>query len=484
MTRASPARHEDPGFSPRELQRRRDAVARAVGDPVVLGGHRTRDRNLPGYGLPFRQDSNFLYLTGCGEPGAAAILVEGALELYLPVAAAEDALWHGPQPSLADRAAASHAARVAPFDAFATRVGELAAQARLATVATADPGVNAMLSALCGVELRFGQQMGDPRLAQALWTLRRRKSGEEVAAMRAAVVASVQAHLAVAALSRPGAPERSLVAAWEAICAAQGMSPGYDTILTRRGEVLHHHGHDGTLASGDLLLVDAGAELGAAWGSWQGYGADLTRTWPVGGWQGRARAAYEVVLAAWNAAVAAARPGVRYRALHDAAAIEIASFLCSEGIVRVDPDDAVAMGLHGLFFPHGVGHLLGLDVHDLESFGDVAAYEPGAARPRVLGSRSLRLDLLLEPGHVVTIEPGFYAVPAILMDRDLRSRWRDVVDWSRAEAWTGLGGIRIEDDVLVTRDGVEVLSGALPRRPQEVEAMTGRGLDLAAAIGL
>lgn len=468
-----------------EFQRRRDAVCAATQRPIVLLGPGVRDRNLPGYGLPHRASSDVLYLTGCGEVGAGAILVDGRLELFLPVAEPGDALWHGPAPSLESRAEGTFAAVVRPRDELEDRVRELLADGPLATVASADPAANETLAWWSGRALEFGKAPGDDDLVDALCALRRRKSEPELAAMREAVRVSTQAHLAVAAACRAGVHERALAGLFEAVLANQGCTPGYGTILTQHGEILHCHDQVAALADGSLLLVDAGAELGPSWGPGNGYGADLTRTWPVSGrFDPRQRAAYDAVHAAWQAAVDLLRPGVRYRAAHDAAALVLARFMRDEGILRISPEAAVERGAHGLFFPHGVGHLLGLDVHDLEAYGDRAAYAPGLRRPDVFGSRFLRLDMPLEPGFVVTIEPGFYAVPAILHDPVLRERFGADVDWGRAEAWLGFGGIRIEDDVCVTETGAEVLSADLPRSASGVEAAVGVGADWADLLGL
>lgn len=473
------------GFDAAEFQRRRSAVSAAVGRPVVLLGGEPMPRNLPGYGYPFRQGSDFLYLTGCSEPGAAAILDDGRLTLFLPTPGEGDALWHGETPDLQTRAAPCHADDVQDSAALEQAVMDVVAGGGIAALAGPDPRRNETLSWWAGVPLQFGSESGDDALVDVLCTLRRKKSAAEIAAMRTATQISVEAHLAVAAAARPGVTERSLAALLQAVFAARGAEPGYGTILTRRGEILHCHDHAGTLGAGDLLLVDAGAELGPGYGNQTGYGADLTRTWPVSGsFEGRQRAAYDAVLAAWQAAVDLCRPGVRYRAVHDAAAAVIARFLIDEGVLRVGVDEAVARGLHGLFFPHGVGHLIGLDVHDLEAYGDRGAYPPGQERADIFGTRFLRLDLPLEPGFVVTIEPGFYAVPAILDDPGLRERFGSAVDWPRAESFLGLHGIRIEDDVAITDGEPDVLSAGLPRDPDAVAAAVGVGPDYGALLGL
>lgn len=460
-------------ITPAHFADRRRRLSRLVEGPVLLGGIGDRARNLPMNLLPFRQDSHFLYLTGCDLPGAAALIEGGRLTLFLPYPDEDDALWHGPGPTPEARGAAWGADAVRPIEELEAAVSGLP----VLTLAVSDPAVNARLSAITGRPLRFGREPGDLPLVDAMIALRRAKAPEELDAMRAAATLTVEAHRAAMRATRPGVSERALAALFEGYLAARGATTGYSTILTQRGEILHNHDHNGILEAGRLLLLDAGAELPS------GYGADLTRTWPVSGrFEPRQRAAYEAVLEAQRAAIAACRPGVRYRAVHDAASLVLARFLADEGLIRVAPEVAVEIGAHALFYPHGTGHHLGLDVHDLEAFGDRPSYPPGQGRPAQFGTRNLRLDLPLEVDWVVTIEPGFYVVPEILADATLHAALGDAIDWERARGWIGFGGIRIEDDVRITAEGTEVLSAALEREPAEVEALVGAGIDLREAL--
>jgi Xaa-Pro aminopeptidase len=342
----------------------------------------------------------------------------------------------------------------------------------------ADEARNREAEAWTGTRLRFGVLPGDEALVDAVIALRRTKEPEELDELRRAARLTADAHRLVMRATRPGVHERSLATLFEAYFAARGATLGYATILTQRGEVLHNHDHDAVCAAGRLLLLDGGGEVDT------GYGADVTRTWPVSGrFEPRQRAAYEAVLEAQAASLALCRPGVRWRAVHDASSLVLARFLLDEGLLRgTTAEDAVARGAHALFFPHGVGHLLGLDVHDLEDFGDRPAYPPGVGRPDQFGTRYLRLDLPLEPGWVVTVEPGFYVVPAILADPTLRERFADLVDPDVVARWAGFGGIRIEDDVAITADVPEVLTAAAPKRIEDLEAEVGAGTSLEALL--
>lgn len=450
------------------FRRRRAQLVTRVPGPILLVGTGERCRNLPMNKLPFRQDSSFLYFTGCTVPGAAALLVDGRCELFLPEPDPDEPLWHGTRPTLS--------AEQRGVDALlaATALVDRAAPLRPRTLAVPDDARTALAARISGSTLAYGSarpsEQGDEALVDAVISLRRAKEPAEIAEIREAARITALAFRAVTRATRPGSHERSLWALFEAILRMGDCTTGYDTILTQSGEILHNHDHDRELSAGRLLLLDGGGEVAS------GYGVDITRTWPVSGrFDTQQKAAYEAVLEAELASIARCTVGTRYREVHDTSSLVLARFLCDEGLVRGTPEAAVESGAHALFFPHGVGHLLGLDVHDLENFGDRPAYSPGVGRPEPFGTRNLRLDLPLEAGWVVTIEPGFYVVPAILHDPELRARFRDQVDFDRAAQWIGFGGIRIEDDVLVTPTGPEVLTSAVPKRLVEIEALVGTG---------
>ena len=452
-------------ISPAEHRARRAELSRRVDHPVLLMANGVRARNLPMNALPWRQDSSFLYYTGCDLPDAGALIEDGALTLYLPEVGPDDALWHGPSPTNDERAQALGADAWRPITELETR----ARAAKPLVLAVGDTEVNRRVTDWTGVPLVFGSQNGSDALIDAIIAQRRVKSDAELDAMRVAARHSKAAHEAVIAATRPGTHERTLNALFTAVLAARGCTTGYGTILTQRGEVLHNHHHDGRCESGRLMLLDGGGEVPS------GYGVDITRTWPVSGtFTARQRAAYEAVLEAQLASIEACREGTWYREAHDASSAVIARFLADEGLLRCAPEDAVQMGAHALFFPHGVGHHLGLDVHDLENFGDRPSYPPGMSRPDQFGTCYLRLNLPLVADWVVTIEPGFYVVPAILQDPTLRERFRQVVDFDKAAEWVGFGGVRIEDDIRITEGEPEVLTQVV-KTVSEVEALVGTG---------
>jgi Xaa-Pro aminopeptidase len=252
----------------------------------------------------------------------------------------------------------------------------------------------------------------------------------------------------------------------EQVILAENLTCAYNSIVTTQGQVLHNPHYHHPLAAGDLLLADVGAETAAGWA------ADITRTWPVSGqFSAPQRDLYGVVLAAHDGAIAAAQPGVEYRQLHLLACRLLAAGLVDLGILRGDVDQLVERDVHALFFPHGLGHLLGLDVHDMEDLGDRAGYAPGRQRSDRFGLCFLRLDRPLAAGMVVTIEPGFYQVPAILGPARHSGQYDDVVNWDRLQAFGSVRGIRIEDDVLITEGGHRLLTAALPTTAAQIEAL-------------
>jgi Xaa-Pro aminopeptidase len=447
------------------LRSRRERLLAQVDRPVLLLGNGESNRNLPMNKLPFRQDSTFLYFTGCPLPDAAALLGPDGYELFLPAKPDDDALWHGVTPSVEELGERYGADRVRPLSELEGRV----AQARPLTLAVADEQRNQQVSAWVDEPLRFGSAYGHRALVDAVIGLRQAKGPEEIEELKAAAAISRKAFEAVMAATRPGSHENSLTVLFEAVLGLHGCTTGYASILTQSGEVLHNHDHDDPLQAGRMVLLDGGGERPS------GYTVDITRTWPVSGrFTDRQRAAYEAVLAAQKAAIARCTVGTRYREVHDEGSRVLATWLRDEGLLRCSPDEAVERGAHAVFFPHGMGHHLGLDVHDLENFGDLPSYPADRGRPDLFGTGYLRLDLPLQRDWVVTVEPGFYVVPAILRDAALRERLSDAVDFDAAEAWLGFGGIRIEDDIHVTADGPVSLT-TVPKEVDEVEALVGSG---------
>jgi Xaa-Pro aminopeptidase len=449
---------------------RRGAFASRLTGSALIAAGLPLSRNYRANTYPFRAKSHFLYLVGESIPGAALLLAEGRATLFVTPEAEGDALWHGPQPSmdaLRERLAMDAVLPLDQLDGALQKLG-----GKVATLPTEDARSAAWLSERLGRAVGFssGDKLGDDGLDAALaeTMIAQRITHDEaaVAQLRAAAEASARAHLAGMRATRPGGTEAEVAGAMIGSLRSEGLEDAYSPIVTVHGEVLHNEHHDGATVAGDLLLADVGGETAEGWA------ADITRVWPVSGtFSATQRAIYDVVLAAQRAAVDRVRKGVPYRAVHDTAKRIIVEGLRDLGIFRGEVDGLLARGAAAIFFPHGVGHLLGLDVHDMEDLGDRAGYAPGRTRSKDFGDCYLRLDRDLSPGMAVTIEPGFYQVPAILRDdryvgavgEDLR---RDVL-----ARYADVRGIRIEDDVLCTEGEPEVLTRSVPKEASEVEAV-------------
>jgi Xaa-Pro aminopeptidase len=336
----------------------------------------------------------------------------------------------------------------------------------MATLPAPDSESRAAQEVLLGRPLAPGRlDPVDEPLADAVIALRLRHADAAVADLRLAADLTGHAHRAGLRATAPGRRESFVQAAMEAVLTARGSGTAYPSIVTVHGHILHNEAHDQVLAEEDLLLADVGAE------SPGGFAGDVTRTWPVGGRFSPDQAdLYDVVLGAQRAAIGAVAPGVRYRDVHLAATRALAEGLVALGILHGDPAERAGDGSVALLFPHGVGHLLGLDVHDMEDLGDRAGYAPGRSRSADPGLRYLRLDRDLQEGMAVTIEPGLYFVPGLIDDPERRRAAAGRVDWTRVDRYRRARGIRIEDDVLVTATGAEVLTAAIPKDRAAIEA--------------
>jgi Xaa-Pro aminopeptidase len=428
-------------------------------------GNGHRPRNLPMSPVAFRQDSTFLYFTGCTQPGAAVLIHDGSSTLYLPPPSEDDALWHGRVHTIEETAVELGFESVRPAGSLEA---DAASHSTIATIAVPDLAQTLRAASITGLPLEYGAARGHGGLIDAIIHLRRNLETEELDEMRKTAVITEAAHRAAMAATHPGAHEQTIAAAFHNVVLRAGLTLAYPSIATVRGEVLHNFQYVNTCQAGQLFLFDGGAEAAT------GYATDVTRTWPVSGaFNPRQQAAYEAVLEAQLRGIARARSGTRYREIHTEASLVLAQFLADEGLITCNPHSAVETGAQALFFPHGVGHLIGLDVHDLENFGDRASYPPGRSRSPQFGTGYLRLDLDLEPGMVVTVEPGFYVVPSILGDPTLRARFASQVNFDKAEEWAGFGGIRIEDDVIVTEGDPEVITGSIPKSVEDVMAAVG-----------
>lgn len=445
------------------LRSRRQRLTQLIDFPVVLWSGRRSSRNFPANAFPFRASSHFLYFAGLPLENAAIHLDAGRLTLFTNESDRASALWHGETPSrdlLAEQIGADAAFSLTELERFSKAA---------ATVSAVDPDTRLEQSQILDRSISSAKSAtgNDLKLIRAIVALRSVHDEAALEEIRRAIAVTIEAHKAGIRATQTAQIEAKIRAAMEGVILSHNMTCAYNSIVTVHGEVLHNEEYHHPVRSTDLVLADVGAETATGWAS------DLTRTWSASGkFSLTQRSIYDVVLAAHDKAIAMIRPNVEYRDVHLLACQTLAEGLVDLGILRGDPLDLVELDAHALFFPHGIGHLLGLDVHDMEDLGDLAGYEAGRSRSSRFGLGYLRLDRPLQAGMVVTIEPGFYQVPAILSDPERREKYRNVVNWERLTEFSDVRGIRIEDDVLVTSDHAEILSAALPTDADSIEQLS------------
>lgn len=418
---------------------------------------------------PFRQDSSFLYFFGLSDPDLAALIDAGTGEatVFGDEATLDDIVWTGPLRSLADRAAEVGVSRTAPRATFAAAVAAVRA-ASAALPAYLPPyreEARSELAELLGIVPAEVAECASVPLIRSVVALREIKEGAEIAELEKAVAASVAMHRTALSFARPGLRERDLVAELTRAAAADGGRLSFPVIAAVDGSVLHSRSSEGVLAPGGLCLVDAGAETAS------GYAGDLTTTFPVSGrFAERQKDIYRIVLEAHRTACSLIRPGVSYREVHLGAARAVAEGLRALGLLRGSVDDAVASGAHALFFPHGVGHQIGLDVHDMEGLGERWVGYDGEERSPQFGLKSLRMAKPLRAGMAVTVEPGIYFIAPLIDRWSAEGRFAEFIDYRAVEAYRGFGGVRNEEDWLVTAEGGRRLGPEFDKAPEAIEA--------------
>ncbi len=457
-------------FAKKTYVQRRAKLFKGVKSGLLLFlGNRESPMNYAANTYRFRQDSSFLYFFGLSHPGLAAVidLDEGRQTVFGDDVDMEDIIWMGPQPSLRSRAAKVGVPDQRPLADLAGVLQAAVRQGRRVHFLPPYRPENALwLQRLLGIGAETVKDYASAEFAKAVIAQRSLKSAEEVAEIEAAVTVSAAMYREAMAMAQPGIYEREIAGFMEGIALAGGGQLAFPAIVSKHGETLHNHFHGNRLGEGDLLIIDAGAE------SESGYASDITRTLPVGGrFNPLQRALYETVLDMQRTAIAMIRPGVSYRSVHLKAAAVLVEHLKEMGLMKGGTDDAVAAGAHALFFPHGLGHMMGLDVHDMEDLGETwVGYDDKVRRSQQFGLAYLRMAKKLEPGHVLTVEPGLYFIPELIEQWRAQKKHAAFVRYERVEKLRGFGGIRIEDDVLVLSRGARVLGPAIPKAAADVEA--------------
>lgn len=455
-------------FSASTYQGRRSRLASDLGQGLILiAGNIDAAMNYRGNPYPFRQDSTFLYFGGPDKPGLAMTIdpATGRSTLYGDDLTLEDIVWVGAQPTLSEQARQAGFDEVRPMSKLSGDVQS--AGDRLHYLPPYRGESILRLVTWTGRTVEKIQSGFSESLIHAVIGQRSIKSREEIEEMTWAVDLTGRMHVAVMREAEEGLHESDLASLVTGMCEAEEVVPAYGIILSKDGQTLHNHHHGNTLESGQLVLGDFGAE------SRMHYAGDITRTFPVDRhFTNKQREVYEVVLDAEMLAIEACKPGVAYRDIHLHAARIIANGLKDIGLMKGDCHEAVAAGAHALFFPHGLGHMIGLDVHDMEDLGEnFVGYDNTVQRSDQFGLAYLRLARKLQPGFVLTVEPGIYFIPELIDQWKAEKKHADFINYSALEKYRTFGGIRIEDNVLITEKGYQVLGDPIPKSVAEVEAL-------------
>lgn len=435
---------------------------------ILILGNPEASYNYPANTYHFRQDSNFLYFFGLDHPDLAGVIDVDNNEDFIfgNDVDLDDIIWMGPQPFLKDRATEVGIKNTQPLNKLLDFIKVAMSKGRKIHFTSPYRGKTYLqLEGLLGIPSSEIKNKASVELIKGIVKLRSIKDKFEIAEIEKAVDIAYEMHTTSMRMAMPGRIEREIAGTIEGISLAKGGPVSFPIILSVNGETLHNHYHGNVLETGRMMVTDAGAE------TTMHYSSDITRTVPVGGkFNQRQKDIYEIVLAANMKTIEATKPGISNKELHLLAAKTIFLGLKDLGLMKGNTDDAVKEGAHAMFFPHGLGHMLGLDVHDLEGMGEnYVGYDDEIKRSTQFGTAFLRLGRRHQPGFVFTIEPGIYFIPALIDKWKREGQYNDFINFDKVESYKDFGGIRIEDDILVTETGYKVLGKPIPKTVAEIE---------------
>jgi Xaa-Pro aminopeptidase len=448
--------------------RRKELIEAMAGQgTLLLMGNNEVPMNYMSNPFRFRQDSNFLYFVGLDQPGLAVTIdtTSDKVILYGNEVDVEDAVWTGSVTGLSELAELSGITKVRPIDTLSYHLQ------RANFLHYLPPYPADRKNFLASVFLKTTQEIETSYshdFVQAVVRLRSIKTDEEVVQIEDALNrATAGFHVEAMKMAVPDEYEYRIAGQIESSMLKNFCTPAYPTICTVHGEILHNHHHKDKLRKGQLLLVDAGAENELH------YASDITRTSPVGGkFSQQQKDIYQIVLKTLNESIQLLKPGITYKSVHKNASKIIASGLIELGLLKGNAEEVVDAGAHALFFPHGLGHMLGLDVHDMEDLGeDIVGYDETVQRSKQFGTAYLRLARELEPGFVLTVEPGIYFIPILIQKWKSENKFSKMINYSKIDEYINLGGIRIEDNVLITDTSHRVLGNPIPKEINEIEEL-------------
>ena len=450
---------------------RRAELKRLVGSGVViLFGNNESPANYPANAYsPMRQDSSFLYYFGQHREGLVGVIdIDSDSEMLLgDDIDVEDIVWMGFTPSVADLAAEVGITKTAPVKELKAICDKAIAQKQ--TIHFLPPyryDTKILIMDLLGIHPNQQKEKASLRLIQAVVKMRATKDPQEIEAIERACNVGYNMHTLAQILIKPGVTERFIAGQVDGIARSMAQGNSFATIFSQHGEIMHGAPSDAALEDGRLVLCDAGCEL-------DDYCSDHTRTMPVNGkFSQRQLEIYSIVEECHDYVLEVAKPGVKYMDVHFAVCRRMTERLKELGLMKGDTDEAVAAGAHAMFLPHGLGHMMGMDVHDMEGLGQIYVGFDEETRPNLeqFGTNCLRMGRRLEEGFVVTDEPGIYFIPALIDDWKSSGHCKEFLNFDMLETYKDFGGIRIEDDILITNDGCRFLGNKrIPYHPQELE---------------
>ena len=459
-------------FQPNIYIKRRKALRDQMQDGIILFlGNVEAPANYPDNTYKFRQDSSFLYFFGQSHPGYAGIIdLDNGDDIFFGTDVdIDDIIWMGPQPSIKELAAEVGVQKSMPFCKLKETIALAIQQKRKIHFLPPYRYANMMLlEELIGIKASIVKQYASIELIKAVVNLRSVKEACEIEELDLACNIGYEMHTAAMRLCKPGVSEQYIAGVLEGIAASYGSMVSFPIILTQHGETLHNHDHSHLLEKGRMMLTDAGAERIS------NYCSDHTRTVPVGGiFEGRQKDIYNIVLACHDKALDITQPGITYQKVHLEVCKVLAQGLKDIGLMKGNVDEAVAAGAHALFLPHGLGHMMGLDVHDMEDLGQIYVGYDEETRPSTqFGLASLRMGRRLQEGFVMTDEPGCYFIPALIDQWRAEKKHTDFINYDAVESFKDFGGIRLEDDILITPEGSRFLGDKkIPITIEEVETI-------------
>jgi Xaa-Pro aminopeptidase len=466
-----------PMFPVHVFTERRNRLKADVQSGLLLFlGNEASPINYPDNHYAFRQDSSFLYFWGLDLPGLAAVIDidENREILFAHEPTLEEMVFLGRQPPLQNQSLQSGVKQTASLDRLEAAIARAVQKGRKIHFLPQYRSENLIrMHRLLGIDLTEAIKSASIEFIKAVVAQRSIKNQEEIGQIETALAVTCEMQSLAMKMSRPGRYEKEIAGAMAGLAYSKGATGmAFPIIFSVDGHIMHNFSHANLMREGDIVVNDCGAE------SPMHYAADITRSFPVSGrFTQRQREIYTVVFEAQQKALEAIQPGVEYRDIHFLTCRHLTAGLKSLGLMRGDVHEAVAAGAHALFMPHGLGHMLGLDVHDMESLGeDYVGYSDTIRRSEQFGSRQLRLARALEPGFVVTVEPGLYFIPSLIDQWKAEGKFEEFIDYPRVDTYRDFHGIRIEDDVLVLKDGCRVLGKAIPKSIKDLETISSQSM--------